>query len=562
MLGVVFLSARLRSPQALRPAAAALLVFFAAQGIFLIGRTSPTTDEVAFHTVNGYTYLKTRDFRMNPASPALPRMWMALPWLFWGPKLDLDKASWREADSVPFARDFFYKDNRAAADKLLYSSRAMVLLLGVLLGGAVFVWSRALHGNTGGLLSLLFYCSTPLFIAHSSLATTDTAIALSGTLAAWGLWRYLEAPSARRLALTAAALGLAAAVKFNALVFLPLFPLIIWARRGPAAALRAGLVFAAAAFLMVWASYFFETKPLLADGVPRIEEKQGLIARIVETAAPGQEGLKASALEAAMKQPIPIPTYLLGIVGILRLHRSPYLHFAFGEWTTRVHWYYYSFVFLIKMTLPFLALLVLRAALLKRTPASSRNADLVIGAPVLAYFVFLCSETSGHGIRYAFPVLPLLFVWIGGAAPWLTGSAPRRLLLAGLAAVQLYSCLGAFPDPLSYFNALIGGPKNAHHYVRDSDLDWGQGLKPLARYLEKRGIRSIGLIYFGTADPSFYGIGAEAVTDAERKKPAAKVYAVSAHYLEALEWTRRLRPDTRLGGIYVYDLRAKSGGPA
>ena len=88
--------------------------------------------------VNGYVYLKTHDYRMSPANPPLIRQWMALPWLAIRPKLDLEKRSWKEADSVPFAREFFYKDNRAIADRLLFSSRFMVLLLGVLLGWVIY----------------------------------------------------------------------------------------------------------------------------------------------------------------------------------------------------------------------------------------------------------------------------------------------------------------------------------------------------------------------------------------------------------------------------------------
>ena len=58
-----------------------LLVFFI-QGVILIEKTSPTADEISFNMVNGYTYLKTHDYRMTPANPALIREWMALTWLW------------------------------------------------------------------------------------------------------------------------------------------------------------------------------------------------------------------------------------------------------------------------------------------------------------------------------------------------------------------------------------------------------------------------------------------------------------------------------------------------
>jgi hypothetical protein len=42
----------------------------------------------------------------------------------------------------------------------------------------------------------------------------------------------------------------------------------------------------------------------------------------------------------------------------------------------------------------------------------------------------------------------------------------------------------------------------------DSNLDWGQDLKGLKSWMDGRGIRKILLMYFGTAEPVYYGIDA------------------------------------------------------
>jgi hypothetical protein len=39
-------------------------------------------------------------------------------------------------------------------------------------------------------------------------------------------------------------------------------------------------------------------------------------------------------------------------------------------------------------------------------------------------------------------------------------------------------------------------------------LDWGQDLKGLKRWMEQTAVPNIQLAYFGTADPSYYGIDA------------------------------------------------------
>jgi len=61
----------------------------------------------------------------------------------------------------------------------------------------------------------------------------------------------------------------------------------------------------------------------------------------------------------------------------------------------------------------------------------------------------------------------------------------------------------SFPcSPLApYWGFLfIGGPKIF--------LDWGQDLKGLKRWMDRNGVKTIQLAYFGTADPSYYGIDA------------------------------------------------------
>jgi len=51
-----------------------------------------------------------------------------------------------------------------------------------------------------------------------------------------------------------------------------------------------------------------------------------------------------------------------------------------------------------------------------------------------------------------------------------------------------------------------GGPRGGSRFLLDSNLDWGQDLARLGRFLEREGQPRIALAYFGTADPSAYGI--------------------------------------------------------
>ena len=108
------------------------------------------------------------------------------------------------------------------------------------------------------------------------------------------------------------------------------------------------------------------------------------------------------------------------------------------------------------------------------------------------------------GIRYLLPVAPLAIVWISALAEGSRWS--RRLVWGGLAA-QVIAVASIHPYELTYFNALASGPIGGRRILADSNLDWGQGLKPLARLqAEHPEYRDLTLFYFGETAPALYGV--------------------------------------------------------
>jgi hypothetical protein len=63
-----------------------------------------------------------------------------------------------------------------------------------------------------------------------------------------------------------------------------------------------------------------------------------------------------------------------------------------------------------------------------------------------------------------------------------------------------------YPHCLAAFNLAVGGPAHGDEYLVDSNIDWGQDLKGLKRWMDRNRVTTINLSYFGTADPSYYGI--------------------------------------------------------
>ena len=78
------------------------------------------------------------------------------------------------------------------------------------------------------------------------------------------------------------------------------------------------------------------------------------------------------------------------------------------------------------------------------------------------------------------------------------------------------------PFELTYFNVLAGGPMGGRHILSDSNLDWGQGLKGLARLQRSEPeFRDLTLYYFGDTDPAYYGVRGACLRRERRGRPRA-----------------------------------------
>jgi hypothetical protein len=124
----------------------------------------------------------------------------------------------------------------------------------------------------------------------------------------------------------------------------------------------------------------------------------------------------------------------------------------------------------------------------------------------------------------------------------------------------------AYPHQLAYLNAAVGGSEAGPRVTDESNVDWGQELFRLADWQRAHMApdETLRLYYFGSAEPSAYGVRAERFDLADAAAPRPGVYAISAHYLayfrklQALEgadvdWLAKYTPVARIGhSLYVY----------
>lgn len=374
----------------------------------------------------------------------------------------------------------------ALRDDDLMLDAARIALLPVALGALALVWrwGRRLYGTGGAAIAAAAFALDPNVIAHARLITPDMTLAATTLLALFALARVGETPTtARRIAL-GGALALVFLSKFTALLLVPILLAthlgVAWrcAADDRGAAVRracgdaaAGLAVAAA---IVWAAYGFSVGPVTLG---------------------------------TWTLTLPAPAYASGAAYQWAQSQQPHAFFLLGDRSSDGWWYFYAVVLAGKVPLVLLFLLGLGVGVGTPRDAAARRDELYLWIPgvvLLGYLSFF--NTIHNGFRYLLPVWLPLFVLLGRLGPWLAGPRLRQALVVVPMAALAATTLHAWPDYLAYCNALVGGPGQGYRVFSDSNLDWGQDLEALKRWMDAAGVDRVQLAYFGTADPAHWGI--------------------------------------------------------
>lgn len=195
--------------------------------------------------------------------------------------------------------------------------------------------------------------------------------------------------------------------------------------------------------------------------------------------------------------------------------------FLLGNYSETGFRSYFLYAFLLKTPLPTLGFIITALVLCLRRRAERRWLVIFVLGPAGLYFLAASMSHLNIGLRHLLPVYPFLYVLAGSLTLELnrwrrTTWAVAMLAAAGMIAVSsrvvFFPAHGRIwqfvaPHYLAYFNELAGGPANGFKALVDSNLDWGQDLKNLKRWLDAHDIKDpICLCYFGMADPGYYQI--------------------------------------------------------
>jgi hypothetical protein len=543
-----------------------LMVFVLQAGVAAV-KDSVTIDEFVGLPVGLYT-LQVVDFRSESMNPPFFRSFAALPLLL-GPRAPRIPPMNEPND---WAMGYAFMNEYAATYQALFvPARCMVIFAAIFLGAMVFSWASSLYGGRAGFIALTLFVFSPTILAHSHLITLDVSGAIGWFATSYLTWRLLDLPKISRSLVLGSVMGLAMVLKISG-VLLPAVVVVMvivaalaerWQRRR---FLRL-LGYAGLAQLLALA---------ILNGLYRFE---GSWRPIGEMAFASHKLVHLSQWLPWLRVPLPEP-YLKSLdVVFLGDQPAEPAYFLAGRWSMNGWWYYHLIAFALKTTLPLLLTgLFATAAWLRGRSQGVR--DYCVFIPMLGLFAAnSIANPLNIGVRHTLPVYPLLAV---AASPWLAKPIDQllsgsRTLVARFAAVlsalllawHVHSSFSVAPRYLQFFNELAGGPDNGHHWLIDSNIDWGQDLIRLAEYMREANLSSVSLAYFGRVDPAVYGINYSPLVENESHGRAVvsasllmgRPYWVWrrsgqlewAHHLK-YAWLQKYRPVARVGSMFVYDL--------
>jgi 4-amino-4-deoxy-L-arabinose transferase-like glycosyltransferase len=477
-----------------------------------------------------------------------------------------------------FGRDFFRR-NGMRTFWLFTLGRWACIPFSVIGALVCYRWAADVFGDTAGLAALTLWCACPNIIGHAQLVTPDVGATSLGLLASYVFWKWLHISTARWACAAGLALGVAELTKCTWLVLFALWPGLSLLRSSSGSWRRhvqhvAGML--ALAIYVLNVGYGFEGtfRRLGTFSFTSNALRGGAVQSRLSTGLACGNRFQGSCFG---RLPVPLPeNYVYGIdvqKGDFERRMWSYLR---GEWRLGGWWYYYVYALLIKVPLGAWILFALSVAARARCRSFSLPArdEIALAAPAVAVLVFVSSQTGfNHHLRYVLPALPYVFISssrlfepVVGASPWWRVAAYSTLAWFVAASAVVY------PHSLSYFNELVGGPRNGHRHLGNSNVDWGQDLLYLKEWLERAhpAIVGVGIAYDGAVDPSVAGIRGlappvgrewlgEEEGDLARVGPQPGWYAISVNRMEGrtkeLAYFRHFRPVDWIGySMCVYHI--------
>ena len=517
----------------------------------LITRAHSECVDDDYHLDHGMCVLLGTHHPLTYNDPPFGEVILALPLYAMGVRVH--ETVQADSNGIVARQRSMYHGQRYSPDTLRTVVAVWKALLFVPAVVVAFGWVRRLYGARSAWLAAALLLVEPTIAAHTPVAALDVLAMEAVIIASYLVWRCFEQPSPARLMFASVATATAMSIKHTAIVLPAAFVALAllhwfvrpwWQGASPrelAGRVRPGFNALAAAAMVVIVSLW----PLTLFDVSR----PGDAGRIFGIPYEPGFSLIDDVLHPALESRWPAGIYIGSVFEALQHGREGHSAYLWGEVRDNGWWYYFFAVALYKVPVGIALMMALAAASLYWV--RPKWDELFVLVPALACGALVCAGGINIGFRHALPAYGMLLLLASRcAAPATRAPATRarqttgnaRLACAWAAVVIAAVHVASYhPDYLSYINGPWQRPWLA---ISDSNLDWGQTLRQLDRWLEQHPLPPDRPIHFDSFD--------------EPNDPAFTHYVRHARRLTIVP-KNRLEPPTRgllitcpswLGGTY------------
>ncbi len=548
-----------------KAALAAILAAFVCVLVALAWDVGVTVDEPS-HMVSAYLYWQGQD-RLAPYDMP-PAIKIAGGWVGHLTGLELPPRGddiWNDNHEWPVGLRMMEQMQPEDIQRIYFCSRLPMLIFPVGCALVIWWWGRQLFGVGTALAATLLFALSPTVLAHAPLFKNDLAASLGLLLASYTGWRYAVEPGRWTMARFAAAVGFALLTKLSMLAPAGLAPVFLgwvaWRRQ------------------LGW-KWYAQSLGILA----------GVVYVMILAVWPGRITVLPEAEWGAMRE-MTLPPGFVSLIGVLRWVPLPRMFwhgvaaiaesnaggvgvYLLGTVYPQGHPLYFLVAWAVKVPVVMQALVLAGVCYWGyRWFRKGTSTDLYWLVPAALYAGLASLSTLQLGIRLVLPAIICGWMSASRGIEWLMGRRWGHVVMMILLLWQAGRTGMRYPNYIPYFNLWAGGPRQGLEYLSDSNVDWGQSLRPLREYMDRMQIEKLKVFYFGT-DNVWKQLPEERMdiqaapwmpehVKGKVFEPEPGVYAVSATFLtgqlfdeEYRDYFARFRtrkPEAIIGGsIYVY----------
>jgi 4-amino-4-deoxy-L-arabinose transferase-like glycosyltransferase len=406
--------------------------------------------------------------------------------------------------------------------------RMMIVLLGLILIIIVYKTVARTFGDTVALVSLFLLVFEPNMLAHNHYVTLDYGYTVVFFIAYISFLRVVKKPTIGRWILFSIYIGLALASKVSALLFLPLsmgMTFLVQKGRKTIPFVRTYtyylLMNILIAVCILWGTYFFRFDMIIVkrDDANRVSSRLHALAQTTHNM------FLENVLVFGENQKLPLGNYLAVLKNSVLFSKNNKKIFFLGNYYPSQKWYFLPATMMYKTPIPLLLLFGASIFLFIQKKFRDPNGiTFFIPIPVIL-FISIASSVRPM-IRYMLPMYPFLII-IAAKSIELCKTRVHKIFFILLCLWYAYGTVSESPHFIAYANELAGERSLRFEKFADSNLDWGQSLPDIQRYVSEKKPSTLLFSYFGMDNADPYGFISDKVYGSYKSEEICAFHTVS-----------------------------------